>query len=99
MSFGQTGPFGQAQASGGGRAPLPRRVRGGNLAPQLRDPDTYQEEPAATTYPDDAVAAWEERSAEASRDLFASLQAGWLRGRDEDEGPAEGPANGMEGRS
>ncbi|MEO3822348.1 nitrate- and nitrite sensing domain-containing protein [Actinomadura sp. B10D3] len=99
VSFGQTAPFGQAQASGGGRTPLPRRVRGGNLAPQLRDSDTYQEEPAATTFPDDAVAAWEERSAEASRDLFASLQAGWLRGRDEDEGPAEGPANGMEGRS
>jgi hypothetical protein len=51
-------------------------------------------EPPATP-PEDAVAAWEERSAEASRDLFASLQAGWLRGRDEDEGPADG----MEGRT
>ncbi|WP_396449723.1 nitrate- and nitrite sensing domain-containing protein [Actinomadura sp.] len=88
-SFGET----QARAGNGGRAPLPRRVRGGNLAPQLRDPDGF-DEPAAAP-PDDAIAAWEERSAEASRDLFASLQAGWLRGRDEDEGPADG----MEGRS
>ncbi|MGW2312274.1 nitrate- and nitrite sensing domain-containing protein [Actinomadura luteofluorescens] len=102
--FGGT-QFGDAQTTGGGRAPLPRRVRGGSLAPQLRDAGTYEdtgsyeetgpygEESAATG---DAIAAWEERSAEASRDLFASLQAGWLRGRDEDEAP-EGP--GMEGRS
>ncbi|WP_433477059.1 nitrate- and nitrite sensing domain-containing protein [Spirillospora sp. CA-142024] len=91
QSFGEQS-FGEAQvqAAGGGRAPLPRRVRGGNLAPQLRDP---------TLDPGDAIAAWEERSAEASRDLFASLQAGWLRGRDEDEAPADGPVDGMEGRS
>ncbi|MGW3769320.1 sensor histidine kinase [Actinomadura verrucosospora] len=104
-SFGGT-PFGDAGTAGGGRAPLPRRVRGGSLAPQLRDAGAYEdtgsyeetgpygEEPATG----DAIAAWEERSAEASRDLFASLQAGWLRGRDEDEAP-EGPADGMEGRS
>ncbi|SNR49357.1 sensor histidine kinase [Actinomadura mexicana] len=105
-AFGGT-RFGDPQTTGGGRVPLPRRVRGGSLAPQLQDAgvheDTgpheeagpYGEESAATG---DAVAAWEERSAEASRDLFASLQAGWLRGRDEDEAP-EGPADGMEGRS
>ncbi|MFA1545264.1 sensor histidine kinase [Actinomadura chokoriensis] len=93
QSAGDGPAFGQAQAGPGGRAPLPRRVRGGNLAPQLRDPDGFDEPPAAPS--DDAIAAWEERSAEASRDLFASLQAGWLRGRDEDEGPADG----MEGRS
>ncbi|NDU77657.1 hypothetical protein GWI34_34350 [Actinomadura sp. DSM 109109] len=106
-------PYGDAQPAGGGRAPLPRRVRGGSLAPQLREAAAYEdggdrdgagsyeetgpygEETAATG---DAIAAWEERSAEASRDLFASLQAGWLRGRDEDEAP-EGPADGMEGRA
>ncbi|WP_149261016.1 nitrate- and nitrite sensing domain-containing protein [Actinomadura sp. K4S16] len=99
-------PFGEAQTAGG-RAPLPRRVRGGSLAPQLRDAAVYEEtnpyeetgpygeESAATG---DAIAAWEERSAEASRDLFASLQAGWLRGRDEDEAP-DGPMDGTEGRS
>ncbi|MFG2085223.1 nitrate- and nitrite sensing domain-containing protein [Spirillospora sp. NPDC048824] len=86
-SFGEA----QAQAGPGGRAPLPRRVRGGNMAPQLRDEQPF----AAPSAQDDAVATWEERSAEASRDLFASLQAGWLRGRDEDEGPADA----MEGRS
>ncbi|GAA1783633.1 nitrate- and nitrite sensing domain-containing protein [Actinomadura chokoriensis] len=97
QSFGQAQSFGEVQARGGngGRAPLPRRVRGGNLAPQLRDADAFDDEPAPAAPPEDALAAWEERSAEASRDLFASLQAGWLRGRDEDEGPADG----MEGRS
>ncbi|MFD0685221.1 sensor histidine kinase [Actinomadura fibrosa] len=91
-SFGDTG-FGDAPAPAGpgGRAPLPRRVRRASMAPQLRDDET----PPATPYPEDALVAWEERSAEASRDLFASLQAGWLRGRNEDEGPAEG----MGGRS
>ncbi|GAA2139447.1 sensor histidine kinase [Actinomadura napierensis] len=78
--------FGEVPA-GGGRAPLPRRVRGGNLAPQLRDTDPQATPRTATPYPDDALVAWEERSAEASRDLFAALQSGWLRGRDEDEGP------------
>ncbi|TDC61389.1 HAMP domain-containing protein [Actinomadura sp. GC306] len=89
---GAPASFGEAQVqAGGGRAPLPRRVRGGNLAPQLRDEQPF----AAPSAQDDAVAAWEERSAEASRDLFASLQAGWLRGRDEDEGPGDA----MKGRS
>ncbi|QXJ24317.1 sensor histidine kinase [Actinomadura graeca] len=77
---------------GDGRAPLPRRVRRASLAPQLRDTGT----PARPAPPEtgDALVAWEERSAEASRDLFASLQAGWLRGRED-----EGPADGMEGRT
>ncbi|WP_067456125.1 sensor histidine kinase [Actinomadura macra] len=74
---------------GDGRAPLPRRVRRASLAPQLRDAG-----PPAPPQESDALSVWEERSAEASRDLFASLQAGWLRGREN-----EGPADGMEGRS
>ncbi|TYK49394.1 sensor histidine kinase [Actinomadura decatromicini] len=102
-SFGET----QAQAGNGGRAPLPRRVRGGNLAPQLRDAlppgdgpfgAPPADPPPAEAPAGDAVAAWEERSAEASRDLFASLQAGWLRGRDDDEGPG-GPADDTEERA
>ncbi|RKS72140.1 signal transduction histidine kinase [Actinomadura pelletieri DSM 43383] len=78
--------FGTQQA-GGGRAPLPRRVRGGNLAPQLRDDPAGPVPPEAGLSPetDDTVAAWEARSAEASRDLFAALQAGWLRGRDDED--------------
>ncbi|WP_433245560.1 sensor histidine kinase [Actinomadura nitritigenes] len=84
-AFETPASFGEVQA-GGGRAPLPRRVRGGNLAPQLRD-DPRATPRTAPAHPDDALVAWEERSAEASRDLFAALQAGWLRGRDEDEAP------------
>ncbi|KAB2381900.1 sensor histidine kinase [Actinomadura montaniterrae] len=83
-SFEAPASFGEVQA-GGGRVPLPRRVRGGNLAPQLRDDPRAT--PRTAPAPDDALVAWEERSAEASRDLFAALQAGWLRGRDEDEAP------------
>ncbi|TDB85431.1 HAMP domain-containing protein [Actinomadura sp. KC216] len=97
-SFGEAQA--QAQAGNGGRSPLPRRVRGGNLAPQLRDTAPQAEVFAAgSSSPEapaeDAVAAWEARSAEASRDLFASLQAGWLRGRDDDEEPmADGTEEG-----
>ncbi|MBO2459995.1 sensor histidine kinase [Actinomadura violacea] len=86
QAFEAPASFGEVPA-GGGRAPLPRRVRGGNLAPQLRDTDPRATPQTAAPYPDDALVAWEERSAEASRDLFAALQSGWLRGRDEDEGP------------
>ncbi|MFI0410110.1 nitrate- and nitrite sensing domain-containing protein [Actinomadura sp. 3N508] len=98
-SFGEAQA--QAQAGNGGRTPLPRRVRGGNLAPQLRDTAPQAEvyaagPPSPEAPPEDAVAAWEARSAEASRDLFASLQAGWLRGRDDDEEPMD---DGTEGRS
>ena len=91
-SGGAPASFGEAQPGRGGRAPLPRRVRGSNLVPQLRDEQPFA---APASSQDDDVADWEQRSAEASRDLFASLQAGWLRGRDEDEGPADD----MEGTS
>jgi hypothetical protein len=68
------------------RAPLPRRVRQANLAPELRN--VAPQPPPPANQPDPTRPVWEDRSAEASRDLFASLQAGWLRGRDEDEGPS-----------
>ncbi|MER8224562.1 nitrate- and nitrite sensing domain-containing protein [Streptomyces sp. NPDC094143] len=59
---------------GAGTAPLPRRVRQANLAPQLkRGPDPRTEdrtEPA-------------ERDAEEVRSRMASLQRGWQRGRRE----------------
>ncbi|MGW5617793.1 nitrate- and nitrite sensing domain-containing protein [Streptomyces sp. NPDC003877] len=64
----------------GGSAPLPRRVRQANLAPQLkRGPDPRTEgrsEPA-------------ERDADEVRSRMASLQRGWQRGRREN---AEGDA-------
>ncbi|MBO2445611.1 nitrate- and nitrite sensing domain-containing protein [Actinomadura barringtoniae] len=79
----------QGDGPGGSRAPLPRRVKRASLAPQLRNEEPVN--PYGQYDPDDTLVAWEERSAEASRDLFAALQAGWLRGRDEDEGPADHP--------
>ncbi|MFI0449747.1 nitrate- and nitrite sensing domain-containing protein [Actinomadura sp. 6N118] len=84
MSFGEPMATPHAQPGSGSRAPLPRRTRRASLAPQLRS-----DEPSAAYQPDDTLVAWEERSAEASRDLFADLQAGWMRGRDEDEGPSD----------
>ncbi|MFG2003420.1 nitrate- and nitrite sensing domain-containing protein [Spirillospora sp. NPDC048911] len=84
VAFGEPMADPHAQPDSGGRAPLPRRTRRASLAPQLRS-----DEPYAVYQQDDALVAWEERSAEASRDLFAELQAGWMRGRDEDEGPSD----------
>ncbi|MER6288874.1 nitrate- and nitrite sensing domain-containing protein [Streptomyces sviceus] len=61
-------------ASGSGTAPLPRRVRQANLAPQLKQaPERRpqnQAEPA-------------ERDADEVRSRMASLQRGWQRGREE----------------
>ncbi|WP_165975392.1 sensor histidine kinase [Actinomadura rubrisoli] len=55
---------------------LPRRVRQRHLAPQLRK----RSERGQAKEPE---AEFEEPSPELSRDLMASLQSGWLRGRDE----------------
>jgi signal transduction histidine kinase len=53
---------------------LPRRVRQRHMAPQLRRPAA---QPPAEPADDD----FDEPSPELSRDLMASLQSGWLRGR------------------
>ncbi|WP_030172000.1 sensor histidine kinase [Spirillospora albida] len=58
---------------------LPRRVRQRNLAPQLRDRPAA---PAPGGHVDEADDDFDEPSPELSRDLMASLQSGWLRGRD-----------------
>ncbi|GAA1844859.1 sensor histidine kinase [Actinomadura bangladeshensis] len=64
---------------------LPRRVRQRNLAPQLRKRlSAPAPEPAGP--PDDD---FEEPSPELSRDLMASLQSGWLRGRVADDEPGD----------
>ncbi|MEV5439603.1 nitrate- and nitrite sensing domain-containing protein [Streptomyces sp. NPDC052682] len=60
--------------SGTGSAPLPRRVRQANLAPQLRQGPVRRVEDRA----DPA-----ERDAEEVRSRMASLQRGWQRGRAE----------------
>ncbi|SNX56945.1 signal transduction histidine kinase [Streptomyces sp. TLI_55] len=57
-----------------GTAPLPRRVRQANLAPQLK------QSPQPRT---DQEAGFEERDADQVRSRMASLQRGWQRGRDE----------------
>ncbi|MDI5909161.1 histidine kinase, partial [Streptomyces sp. 12257] len=70
-------PLGSARGSqdaGSGTAPLPRRVRQANLAPQLKQAPVRrpqnQAEPA-------------ERDADEVRSRMASLQRGWQRGREE----------------
>ncbi|MEV4008736.1 hypothetical protein AB0K37_41770, partial [Actinomadura sp. NPDC049753] len=61
---------------------LPRRVRQRSLAPQLRGRSAPRHgRPAAAAGEDD----FEEPSPELSRDLMASLQSGWLRGRVDDD--------------
>ncbi|WP_344822082.1 sensor histidine kinase [Actinocorallia longicatena] len=59
---------------------LPKRVRQGNLAPQLRNSADSSAENLAAPVPVD-----DERAPEDSRNLFSSLQAGWERARDEHE--------------
>ncbi|GGX08207.1 sensor histidine kinase [Streptomyces lomondensis] len=67
-------PRSAPQAPRSGSAPLPRRVRQANLAPQLkRGPEPRTE----------AKAEPAERDAEEVRSRMASLQRGWQRGREE----------------
>ncbi|MFB4317838.1 nitrate- and nitrite sensing domain-containing protein [Actinomadura sp. 21ATH] len=68
-----------------GELPLPRRRRQASIAPQLKR-SPQEEEPAAE---DEPVA----RSPEAARDLMATMQRGWRRGRDEaaPDGGEQGP--------
>ncbi|MEU8801548.1 nitrate- and nitrite sensing domain-containing protein [Spirillospora sp. NPDC048819] len=64
---------------------LPRRVRRAHLAPQLRArPARRNAEP-----PPGADDDFDEPSPEFSRDLMASLQSGWLRGRNADDEPGD----------
>ncbi|MFD7244831.1 sensor histidine kinase [Streptomyces massasporeus] len=65
---------GSAPQPGSGTAPLPRRVRQANLAPQLK----RSSEPRT----DDGTEPVE-RDAEEVRSRMASLQRGWQRGREE----------------
>lgn len=60
--------------TGSGSAPLPRRVRQANLAPQLK------QGPARRTEEGTELA---ERDADEVRSRMASLQRGWQRGREE----------------
>jgi signal transduction histidine kinase len=61
-------------AEGDDEDELPRRIRQANLVPQLRK--------KFGSAPEDSTA---DRRPEETRDLMASLQTGWLRGRDDEE--------------
>ncbi|MER7483413.1 nitrate- and nitrite sensing domain-containing protein [Streptomyces sp. NPDC126510] len=65
---------GSAPQSGPGTAPLPRRVRQANLAPQLKRSSEPRSEERAEPV---------ERDADEVRSRMASLQRGWQRGREE----------------
>ncbi|KAB1150839.1 HAMP domain-containing protein [Streptomyces luteolifulvus] len=82
------------QTADSGTAPLPRRVRQANLAPQLRQDITEQSPPQQATEP-------MERDADEVRSRMASLQRGWQRGRQENtegddahSGTAQGTTKG-----
>jgi anti-sigma regulatory factor (Ser/Thr protein kinase) len=68
------GPGTATAAADSGSAPLPRRVRQANLAPQLKQSSGRR--PDATAEP-------AERDADEVRSRMASLQRGWQRGREE----------------
>jgi hypothetical protein len=82
--MGQPG-FGGQGSSPGGSSPgggtyrgLPRRTRQASLSPHLRDaPTTAGRSSASGPLP----APVEERAPEEARNLAASLQSGWQRGR------------------
>ncbi|KOX05102.1 histidine kinase [Streptomyces sp. NRRL B-1140] len=65
---------GSAPQPGSGTAPLPKRVRQANLAPQLKRSSEPRGEDRAEPV---------ERDAEEVRNRMASLQRGWQRGREE----------------
>ncbi|MFI0544979.1 nitrate- and nitrite sensing domain-containing protein [Streptomyces sp. WSLK1-3] len=80
-------PLGAGRGTGGtasGSAPLPRRVRQANLAPQLKQaPDRRPQNRAEPA----------ERDADEVRSRMASLQRGWQRGREENAG-GDDPSGG-----
>jgi signal transduction histidine kinase len=75
------GPARASQPAAGTYRGLPRRTRQASLSPHLRDGL-----PAATRPPaaEPAAAQASDREPEQARDLAASLQSGWLRGRQAD---------------
>lgn len=77
-SSGPSAPAGRpgtaTQPTDSGTAPLPRRVRQANLAPQLKQ---------STGRRTDDTAEPVERDADEVRSRMASLQRGWQRGREE----------------
>ncbi|MFG3273942.1 sensor histidine kinase [Streptomyces luteogriseus] len=77
------GGTGSAPHPGSGTAPLPRRVRQANLAPQLKRSSQPRSDDRAEPV---------ERDAEEVRSRMASLQRGWQRGRDENAAGDNAPS-------
>jgi signal transduction histidine kinase len=69
-----------SQPAAGTYRGLPRRTRQASLSPHLRATQPGRPEPAA----DESAAQASAREPEQARDLAASLQSGWLRGRQTD---------------
>jgi hypothetical protein len=86
---GRPGSRGQGGSPAGGTyRGLPRRTRQASLSPHLRD------SPAAASRAggsDPLPAPVEERAPEEARNLAASLQSGWQRGRAADLPDTSGP--------
>jgi signal transduction histidine kinase len=108
QGFSATGPGGPGPAADAGGNPgtlvpspriagtyrgLPRRIRQASLNPRLRDSSAAASPgtPADDTPPTDA------RTPEGARDLLASLQSGWQRGRETDPPEAESAPGGQPG--
>ncbi|MEU6379705.1 nitrate- and nitrite sensing domain-containing protein [Streptomyces sp. NPDC046909] len=77
----ETGP-----APASGTAPLPKRVRQANLAPQLKQSPTDRRTEDSTGF--------EERDADQVRSRMSSLQRGWQRGRAENDAAGDDTHSG-----
>jgi hypothetical protein len=85
---GRPGSGGQGGAPGSGTyRGLPRRTRQASLSPHLRDAPGASRAGASDPLP----APVEERAPEEARNLAASLQSGWQRGRAADLPDTSGP--------
>ena len=76
------GPARASQPTAGTYRGLPRRTRQASLSPHLRDGSPASTGPPAVAEPVAVQAS--AREPEQARDLAASLQSGWLRGRQAD---------------
>jgi signal transduction histidine kinase len=74
-----------SQPAAGTYRGLPRRTRQASLSPHLRESSPAADGPSQAA----PVAAQSSREPEQARDLAASLQSGWLRGRETDVPDAE----------
>ncbi|MES5822116.1 nitrate- and nitrite sensing domain-containing protein [Streptomyces sp. RG80] len=82
----RTGRGAAVPGTGSGSAPLPRRVRQANLAPQLKQSPAERRS--------DETTGVEERDADQVRSRMASLQRGWQRGRAENDAAGEDTQSG-----